>query len=85
MAASSAKHVPKRNPVLINQNLKPVKRPVERIQQQLRQRAELACSVPPVGAVYQDVLKRTLRHLLQDVVRSVQDKLDELTPPSLVN
>ena len=85
MAASSAKHVPKRNPVLINQNLKPIKRPVERIQQQLRQRAELACSVPPVGAVYQYVLKRTLRHLLQDVVRSVQDKLDKLTPARLVN
>lgn len=59
MAASSTKHVSKRNPVLINQNLEPVKRPEERIQQQLRQRAELACSVPPVGAVYQDVLKWT--------------------------
>lgn len=53
---SSAEHVAERHPILLYQYLEALKGAVMWVEHELRQRAELSCTVPPIGAVHQDVI-----------------------------
>lgn len=68
-------------PVLLNKNLEPFNRPIERIQHYLSQWAKLSGPIPSVSAVNEDI-DPFYCDSLKDVVDCEQDPRDQLEPVS---
>ena len=56
MAATLTEHVPKSDPVFLDQDLETLESAVVGIKKKLGKRAELSCSVPAVRAMNEDVM-----------------------------
>lgn len=80
MAAASSKHVPKRQPVLFDQDLEAFKRPVVRIKHQLWKSAHLRCPVPSVWTVNQHI-DAVIYQWIHNVVSRFQNVSNHLSIP----